>query len=35
MSEHPDGRRLGRAWRNAVFAFAAIGVLVLGTHGVM
>ena len=28
-------RRLGRVWRNAGLAFAAVGVLVLGTQTVL
>ena len=28
-------RRISKAWRNAGFAFAAVGVLVLGTQGVL
>ena len=30
-----NDRRLSKAWRNAGFAAVAIGVLVLGTQGVM
>ena len=30
-----DGRRLGKAWRNAGFAAVAVGVLVIGTQGVL
>ena len=30
-----DGRRLGKAWRNGLAALAAVGMLVLGTQGVL
>lgn len=35
MSDLDGDRRMGKAWRNAVIAFVAVGLLALGTQGVL
>ena len=35
MAANEEQRRLGKAWRNAGLAAVAIGVLVVGTQGVL